>query len=289
MAVLSIQSSVACGSVGNNAAVFVLQCLGHEVWPVNTARLSNHPGHGRWRGPVTDADEVAQIIEGIGELGVLGRCRAVLAGYLGRVETGRVVLAALDKVRQANPDALFCCDPVMGDRAEGLYVPAAIADFYAAEAVSRADILLPNAFELERLGGRPVTGPGDARAAAEALLDRGPRLVVVTSVEPAEGTAGGGIATVAVSRAGAWQVTTPRLAVPAKGAGDAFAALFLGRYLAGGDVASALADAVSSVFGLIAAAVRTGADELPLAAARAEIDAPGRRFPARRLSQAKER
>ncbi len=282
MAVLSINSSVAYGHVGNSAAVFCLQRLGLEVWPVNTVRFSNHPGYGSRRGAVADAEEVAGIIAGIGERGAFARCRAVLSGYLGTPEIGRRVVAAVAAVRAANGDALYCCDPVIGDVAEGLYVPREVAGVLATAAVPVADVVTPNAFELGWLAGVAVDDFAGALAAAEAVAALGPGVVIASSLPAPDGDSAA-IATLARSAEGAWVVVTPRLETAAKGAGDALSALFLGHRLEGREVAEALAYAVSSVHGLIEAAAGTGARELPLIAAQEEITNPRKPFTARRI------
>ena len=275
MAVLSIHSSVAFGTVGNAAVVFALQRLGIEVWPVNTVRFSNHPGYGAWQGQITDTAEVAQLVQGIGARGAFARCRAVLSGYLGGAGTAAVVLDAVAAVKAANVDALYCCDPVLGDTAEGLYVAADVAAAIERDLLPAADVILPNAFELCHLGGGAAGTFDQTLDACDALIGRGPRLVVATSLMPGEN-----LTTVAATAGAAWRVTTPALATPTKGAGDLFAALFLGRYLEAADVGEALSAAVSSTFGVIAA---TEGSELSLVAAQDEIARPSRRFAAERV------
>jgi pyridoxine kinase len=130
MAILSIQSAVAYGHVGNAAAVFPLQRLGFEVWAVDTVQFSNHTGYGAWRGRAWDAATIAEVIRGIAELGVLGDCAAVLSGYLGEPALGEAVLDAVGLVKQANPGALYCCDPVIGDDGRGVFVRPGIAEFF---------------------------------------------------------------------------------------------------------------------------------------------------------------
>jgi pyridoxine kinase len=288
MAVLSIQSSVSLGHVGNAAAVLPLQRLGHEVWPVDTVRFSNHPGHGAWRGRVLAPDEVGEIIAGIEDRGAFARCRAVLSGYLGSAATGRLVGDTVARVKAAADGALYCCDPVIGDSEEGVYVADDLARLFATDLVPAADIVVPNAFELAHITGRPVTGVEAALAAADTLRALGPECVVVTSLagsgaETPAGEDAGALATLAVDDGGAWVVETPRLATAAKGAGDVLAALFLGHHLNGRDSAGALADAVSSVFAVLAATAAAGADELSLVAAQESLAAPGDGFTARRL------
>jgi pyridoxine kinase len=284
LAILSFQSSVAYGHVGNAAAVFCLRRSGHEIWPVDTVAFSNHPGYGGFGGHVRQAAEVAEIVDGVERLGVAGRCRAVLSGYLGSAAVARVVLQAVARIKAANPRALFCCDPVMGDRDEGLYVPDDLAALLTDEAAGAADILVPNHFELEVLAGRPLPTLAEAVAAADDLRARGCRIVVVTSLATA-GRDAGTIANLLVTGSGAWTVTTPKLGLAAKGAGDALAALFLGRYLDCGDAADALAGAVSSVYAVIEATAAAGARELLLVATQNEIAAPTRRFRPCRLAR----
>ena len=285
MAILSINSHVARGHVGNSATVFPLQCLGYEVWPVHTTLFSNHPGHGQWRGHVVEPRRVAQVLDGIADGGAFAGVEAVLTGYLGSVDTGEAVLTAVAAVKRACPAALYCCDPVIGDDEEGFYVEDALAHWFGERAVAAADIVTPNRFELAYLSGRPVATEAEAMAAARTLVGRGPRLVVATSIA-ADGAAAAGaearISTLAVTAAGAWRVTTSKLATRAKGAGDVLAALFLGRFLEAGDAGAALGQVVSSVFGLIAAAgnapTSKQARDLPLVTGRAEITDPATRF-----------
>lgn len=292
VAVLSIQSSVAFGHVGNAAAVLPLQLLGHEVWPVATAAYSNHPGYGGFRGRAIPASEVAALVRGIGERGAFRRCRAVLSGYLGGAETGRAVLRAVASVKAENRRALYCLAPVIGDRNEGRYVARPLVAFFRDEALAAADILIANAFEMELLSGRKVETAEHGLEAAAWALARGPRIVVVTSLAPGRGRGGRkGIANLAATESGAWLVETPRLALEAKGTGDLFAALFLGHYLDDPRTQRALARATASVYAVIEATVETGARELALVAARSALVRPARKFaprkwPGRRPSMA---
>src|SRR5947199_2768516 len=183
--VLSVQSRVAYGHVGNAASVFPLHRPGIEAWALDTVAFSNHTGHGRWRGAVVPAEDVAGIFEGIADLGVLAHCDAVLSGYLGAAETGPVVLDIVERVRVANPRALFCCDPVIGDIDTGPYVTAGIAEFFRDRALALADIVTPNRFGLEFLTGTRVASLAQAAEAALAVRAAGPRIVLVTSLDAA--------------------------------------------------------------------------------------------------------
>ncbi len=277
--VLSIQSWVACGNVGNKAALFPLQRLGCETWSLNTVAFSNHTGYEKWRGEIVPAREIATLFEGIAELGVLSRCDAVLSGYLGEAETGPVLLDIVARVKAANPRALFCCDPVMGDIGLGYYVRAGIPEFFRDRALALADIVTPNRFELEWLTGGPVTTLAEAGRAVEALQRRGPDIVLATSLE----TNADRVAVVAAGPDGVWAVETPRLPIEATGCGDAVAALFLGWLLKGSAVPEALAATIAAIFGVIEATMRAGGGELALVAAQEELVSPSRPVSVQRL------
>jgi pyridoxine kinase len=285
--VLSIQSTVTYGRVGNRAAVFVLERLGHEVWPIDTVAFSNHPAHGGFRGRVVPAAEVRELVEGLDARGVLGRSDAVLSGYLGDPATGAVVADTVQRVRAANPEALYCCDPVIGEAGRGVYVRPGIPEAIRDNLVPLADVVTPNPFELELLSGVVPATLDRAHAAARALLGRGsrgtarPRLVVATGLALSE--APGELAILAVTAEDAWCVRHPRRAVRVWGTGDAFAALFLGAYLARRDARATLEHAVSALDDILARAEAEDADELPLVHTQDAIVRPQARYAAERL------
>ncbi|MCZ7422938.1 pyridoxal kinase PdxY [Verrucosispora sp. WMMA2121] len=282
MKILSIQSSVAYGHVGNSAAVFPLQRLGHEVWPVLTVHFSNHTGYGAWRGPLLAPTDVAEVIAGIADRGVLGDADAVLSGYQGDPAMGAVILDAVTLVKTANPDALYCCDPVMGDVGRGMFVRPGIPEYLRDVVVPRADIITPNQFELEFLAGRPTNTVDDLLAAVDAVRATGPRHVLVTSVLHGDLPADT-LEVVAVSDAGAWAVTTPLLPITPNGGGDVTAALYLAHLATTGSPATALERTTASIFAVLEATLAAGTRELQLVAAQAAIADPPPRFPARRL------
>jgi pyridoxine kinase len=277
--VLSIQSWVACGNVGNTAALFPLQRLGIETWSLNTVAFSNHTGYGKWRGAAVPAGEIAALFEGIAELGVLPRCDAVLSGYLGEAEAGRVLLDIVARTKQANPRALFACDPVMGDVGPGWYVRAGVPEFYRDRAMEVADIMTPNRFELEWLTGAPVHSIAEAGVAAALLRRRGPDIVLATSLEFSAER----VAVAAAGPDGVWAAETPRLPIEATGCGDAVAALFLGWLLKGKPVPEALAVTIAAIYAVVEATQRVAGGELALVAAQDELVAPSRMFPVQRI------
>ncbi|HSU02677.1 MAG TPA: pyridoxal kinase PdxY, partial [Nocardioides sp.] len=214
MRVLSIQSHVAYGHVGNSAAVFPLQRLGHEVWPVLTVNFSNHTGYGAWRGPLIPAEDVAAVITGIGERGAFESCDAVLSGYQGSPEIADVIADAVAQVKAANPAATYTCDPVMGNATSGCFVNPAIPPKYRSTVIPVADVLTPNQFELGFITDRDAlsgsSSLADILTAADEVRGLGPETVLVTSVIR-DGAPEDSIEMLAVTGDGAWLVTTPRL------------------------------------------------------------------------------
>jgi pyridoxine kinase len=280
--ILSIQSHVAYGHVGNSAAVFALQRLGCEVWPVHTVQFSNHTGYGAWTGEVFAAGMIEEVVRGIADRGVLGSCDGVLSGYVGSLETGAAILNAVGKVKAANPGAAYCCDPVIGNRARGVFVRDGICEFFRDRAVPAARIVTPNHFELDHLAGRDTAEMTQVLAAIDGLHARGPRAILVTSVDTNE-TPAGHIDNVASDGEAQYLVRTPKLVTLGNGAGDLTAALFFYHYLRSGSVAEALARATSSVFGLLRRTLDAGATELALIAAQDELVVPSEMFVPQRI------
>src|SRR3954452_3758486 len=279
--IMSIQSSVAYGHVGNSAAVFPLQRLGHEVWPVPTVLFSTHPGYGAWRGPRIPGADVHEVVLGMEDRAALPQVDLVLSGYQGSPEIAGVILDAVDRVRTANPEASCACDPVMGNARSGCFVDPAIPELLREQVVPRADIITPNQFELGYLTGLlegqetpELSAVLDAVDAARAM---GPGTVLVTSADLA-GRSPDTIGMLAVDRSGAWSLQTPRLPMKANGSGDVTAALFSAHLRDGGDAAQALARTASSVFDLLVNTLDSGSRELRLVESQEAYASPRMQF-----------
>jgi pyridoxine kinase len=280
MNILSIQSWVSFGHVGNASAVFPMQRLGHEVWAVNTVQFSNHTGYGAWRGEVYTGDAIRELVDGIGDRGVLGTCDAVLSGYMGDADIGTAILDAVAKVREANPDALYCCDPVMGDVGRGVFVRPGIPEFMKAHAVPAADVITPNHYELELLAGREARTLSELDVALAEVHAQGPRFILVTSLHLDE-TPKDSLDLLVSERGGKrWRVRTPLLGVEISGAGDATAALFFVHLLQTRDPRLAVSRAASSVYGLLRRTAEAGSREILTVAAQDEFVAPTTLFEA---------
>ena len=282
MNLLSIQSHVAYGHVGNSAAVFPLQRMGVEVWPIHTVQFSNHTGYGNWQGQVFDARTIREVIGGIEQRGVLGECDGVLSGYMGGVDVGAAVLDAVATVKRANPSARYACDPVIGDAGRGIFVARGIPEFMKERAVPAADIITPNQFELDYLAGRESRTLADALAAVKVVHGLGPRAILVTSLHT-EDTPEGTIDLLASDATGRFHLRTRKLPLVVNGAGDAIAALFFAHYLRSGKIDEALSRAGSAIFGVLTKTAQAGANEIQLVAAQDEIVQPSRVFEAEEI------
>lgn len=282
MRILSIQSSVSYGHVGNSAAVFPLQRIGHEVMPVYTVAFSNHTGYGSWKGPLLSGENVRDIVVGIDERGGLDDVELVLSGYQGGNDIGDAILGAVELVKERNPAAVYACDPVLGSAQSGCFVSPEVQALIRDRVVPKADIITPNQFELGFITGTDPHTIDETLASVDVLLEGGASTVLVTSVlrpDRPEGT----IEMMAVTRDGAWIVQTPHLPFKANGSGDVTAALFSSHLIGTGDPAAALGRTASSVFELLENTLNSGDRELQLIESQEAYVSPRRTFEVTRL------
>ena len=282
MNLLSIQSHVVYGHVGNSAAVFPLQRMGVEVWPIHTVQFSNHTGYGDWQGRVFDAALIRELVGGIEQRGVLGECDGVLSGYVGAADIGAAILDAVATVKRANPSAKYCCDPVIGDVGRGIFVREGIAEFMREKALPAADIVTPNQFELDYLSGGESKTLADALGAVKVVQALGPRAMLVTSLH-VDDTPEDAIDMLAADDTGRFRLRTPKPPVVVNGAGDAIAALFFAHYLREGKIGEALARAGSAIYGVLAKTADAGAPEIQIVTAQQEIVEPSKLFEAEEI------
>lgn len=282
MRILSIQSSVAYGHVGNSAAVFPLQRIGVEVMPVYTVCFSNHTGYGSWRGPMMTGNDVTEIVTGIAERGGLQHVDAVLSGYQGGNDIGDAILGAVEMVKRESPDAIYSCDPVLGSALSGCFVSPEVQALVRDRVVPRADLITPNQFELGFLTG---TEPNTLESTLESIdlaRHRGPETVLVTSVfrpDRPEET----MSMIAANGSEAWLIEKPRLPLKANGSGDVTAALFTAHLLATGDLRVALERTTSSMFELLQRTLDSGQRELQIVEAQESYVHPKMEFTAERI------
>jgi pyridoxine kinase len=283
MSVISIQSQVAFGHVGNSAAVFPMQTHGIDVIAVPTTLLSNRPGYPTIRGRVLDAQLVADLLQGIEERGAVDTCKVILSGYLGSPEIAAVVADFVARAKERNPALLYACDPVLGDRDRGLFVQADIPPLVRDRLCPLADIITPNHFEFEWLCGAKATTIEEVIAQAQSFQARGPSTIVVTSAELTD-TPDGEIDTLAVERSRemfkVWRVRTPKLPIGPNGTGDLFAALFVSARVGEKETPEALAHAASAIFAVLERTALRGTEEMRIVESAGLFTHPKRRFEA---------
>lgn len=177
--VLSIQSHVVRGYVGNKSASFPLQVLGFEVDSINSVQFSNHTGYSHWKGQVLTADELHVLYEGI-KLNNVNHYDYVLTGYTRDTSFLEMVVDIVQELKRANPNLVYVCDPVLGDHGS-MYVPQNLHPVYKNKVVPVADIITPNQFEAELLTGKNISTEKDAVEVMDLLHKMGPDTVVITS------------------------------------------------------------------------------------------------------------
>lgn len=264
---IAISSHVARGSVGNRAMVFALERLGFTVWAVPTVLLTHHPGHGPTERIVPDDDRFAallrELVEGRGAAEVAG----VVTGYFATAGQARATAGVIRRLKEARPDLLFLCDPVIGDGG-GLYVDRELAEAIRDELLPLADAATPNAFECAWLAGADETAKPEIVALARRLP---PPVVLVTSAPAAMR---GHLGNLLVTKEEMLLFEHPALTAIPKGTGDLLAALLFARRLRGRHWNEAAELAISSVFAIVAGSAKAGAEELLLAELQDEIATP---------------
>lgn len=246
--VVSIQSQVVYGYVGNNAAMPVFRKAGLRAIALPTVILSNTPHYPTLHGGAVPLDWFEGLLQGLNERRVSQVARAVVCGYLGQPGQANLLAQWLSDVRASRPDLRVFIDPVMGDRNDGLYVNEGLVAQYRDLLVPLAEGMTPNHFELELLVGRPLSSVDEVVAAARELIARGPEWIVATSAAPMA-AAPGTLQLVAVTRDDATVVTHPEIAIPPSvhGTGDVFMAGVASRLLNGLDLIEAVREAAAQV------------------------------------------
>ena len=258
MAVLSIQSSVIFGYVGNNIARPVLQTLGYDVWCVDTVNFSNHPGYGSFTGSVKEADKLQAEINGLTNLDILSECDAVLSGYLGEVETAKTVSRTIELIKEQNKTAIYLLDPVIGDD-DQIYVKNGLVEAFKNDLLPKADIILPNQSELGWLSGSKINDVSSLKTASKYLLECGTKTVVVTGIPEFET-----LTNYVVTSDAFLAISTPKLNRKFSGTGDLFSALFTGAFLRTKDLYNALNFATEGCSLVVSETQKEGSKELSL-------------------------
>ena len=258
MAILSIQSSVIFGYVGNSIAAPVLQTLGHDVWRIDTVNFSNHPGYGKFTGAVKELEQLDNEIKGICDLGILPNCEVILSGYLGEIDTAASVLKTVNLVKKQNKAALYVLDPVIGDD-DQIYVNESLVEVFKNKLLPKADVIIPNRSELGWLSDIKIHDLSTLKIAAMNIIKRGPKNVIVTGVLDAEN-----ILNYAFSNDGIWMTSVSRIKQKFSGTGDLFSSLFTSAFLETNNLSNALAFATEGCETVLRATCERNSKELSL-------------------------
>ena len=280
MKILSIQSHVAYGYVGNKAAVFSLQRMGHEVVVINTVQFSNHTGYGKWTGEIFSEAHINDLINGLEKLDVLSSIDAVLSGYLGDAAIGEVILDVVSKIKAFNKDVVYCCDAVMGDIDRGFYVKPGIFEFFKEKALKFANIITPNQFEAEALSGMKIETLDDAKKAINVIANISNAMCIIITSLIVKEIKNNQISTLLYTDGDFFLITTPYIDfnIPPNGSGDMFSALFLGQYLKTKDPLNALDYTVNSVYTILNITKDKSRRELDLITAQEHIASPAIKY-----------
>ncbi len=275
MNILSIQSHVVFGHAGNSAAVFPMQCMGVNVWPLHTVQFSNHTQYGHWAGMVMPEAQISELVAGIAKTGQLAECNALLSGYIGNAGQGEHILKALQLVREANPLAIYHCNPVMGHPLKGCIVAPSVAEFLIEKVIPQANIVSPNQLELEMITGRTLHSLGDIVAACHELLAKGPQTILIKHLHY-QGKKTSDFEMLALTADEAWLIRRPILEFDKEpvGVGDMTSAIFLASLLSGKPIVEALEHTTAAVYGVLLETARQSRYELAVVAARQEYISP---------------
>lgn len=263
MHVISIQSQVVHGHVGNSAAVFPLLSKGLQVAAVPTALLSNHPHYPTMYGRVLEPDFLGGLLQGVEDRGLVEASAVLVTGYVGSVENALVIASFVERARALNPKLMYVCDPVMGDDDLGLFVKEDLVDVFRERLVPLAQVITPNQYELELLARRGARTVVDLETCLAKLSGNAPPLAAVTGCV-FDDTIRGQVETVSCSASGFARSAVERLPIRPCGTGDLFTALLIAGLCDDKCLNEAAANATAEVFGVLQATLAAGSNEMLL-------------------------
>ncbi|WP_418641583.1 pyridoxal kinase PdxY [Vibrio chaetopteri] len=277
--IISIQSHVVYGHAGNSSAVFPMQRMGFEVWPIHTVQFSNHTQYQQgWKGKAFSADDISELVSGITNIEQLKNCQALLSGYQGSADQCLAVLDAVRQVKAKNPDAIYVCDPVMGDPEKGCIVPQGTTEYLVNDVMPSADVIVPNQFELAQFTNMDITDLETAVAACHEALSRGPKMVLVKHLHSVSDDQ---FTMMLATEAGCFIAQRPHLkfAKQPVGVGDLISALFTAGLLKGWSAERAFEHANNASYAVLKETQQRDEWELQTIAAQEELVDPMERFP----------
>lgn len=259
MLVISIQSQVVHGHVGNSAAVFPMQAEGVEVAAVPTTLLSNHPHYPTMRGRVLDAELVGDLLQGVEERGLVERAAVLVTGYLGSPAIAETVHRFVVRALKRNPALIYICDPVMGDTDLGVFVADGMPEIFRDQLVPLAGIITPNQFELGLLAGRPIISEANLLLAGAIIPGR----IVATGCVFSD-TPTGQLETVLCDAGSVTRIATPRLPIRPYGTGDLLTGLIAAHLAKNVTLGAAVRNSIAATFSIVEHMWESGDHEMRL-------------------------
>lgn len=276
--ILSIQSHVVFGHAGNSSAVFPMQRMGLEVWPIHTVQFSNHTQYPQgFSGKSFDSEDIRTLVKGLDNIGKLKDCQAVISGYQGSAEQCLAVAQAVEQIRAQNPNARYVCDPVMGDPQKGCIVSDGVAEHLVQTLMPMADVIVPNQFELTAFTGVDINNLEQAITACRKALDLGPKVVLVKHLHS---LAQGVFSTILATEQGCYLIERPELefAKAPVGVGDLISAIFTACLVKGMTPLEAFRHTNNAVYGVLETTAKHGSWELMTVFGQEEIVNPSHDF-----------
>ncbi|MGR5065162.1 pyridoxal kinase PdxY [Photobacterium sp. DNB22_13_2] len=276
--ILSIQSHVVYGKAGNSSAVFPLQRMGFDVWPIHTVQFSNHTQYKEgWTGRAFNANDITQLIDGIENIEKLQQCEAVLSGYQGNSEQCMAVMETVKRVKRHNPNAIYVCDPVMGDPEKGCIVAPGVAEALINDVMPTADVIVPNQYELAQFVGFDINTIKDAIRACQLTLEKGPKVVLVKHLNSGSADM---FTMMMATEGGVWLAERPYLPFTKQpvGVGDLISSLFTGSYLSTHDARMAFEQCNNASYAVLDKTYQCNEWELQTIAAQDGIVNPSKKF-----------
>lgn len=167
MRILSIQSHVVHGYVGNRAATFPLQLRGFDVDVLNTVQFSNHPAYGSFKGTRSTIEQIQDIYQGLADIDC--QYDAILTGYIPNDDSLKAVNQICSEICTNDQNVRWILDPVLGDNGR-LYVSEGNVQTYKDILLNgHLSLVTPNQLELEVLSGVKVHDLGTLKRAIDTF------------------------------------------------------------------------------------------------------------------------
>lgn len=181
--IISIQSTVSTGYVGNNSASLAIQLHGINCVAIPTILLSSHTDKSVYYGETISKELFNKLAKGVLEIDIAKQTQYVISGYLKSQDIIDATAQLIQELKKQN-SITYIYDPVFGDtRTDGLYIPKEQADYSMEKLLPLSDILTPNHFELEYLSGRNIANEKELVEAVKSHPLLSQKQIILTTAE----------------------------------------------------------------------------------------------------------